>query len=208
MKKNNYRGLYIASVILCAFWLVSIIFSLVESIFVGLGIWYAPTVGLALYSSISEYINGASVLDAIYDFFTALIGMPIALFITSFLFAPLAIIALVVYGVFFFIGVGYALVSIICLIIGMIFAIILLVNSAKAMKKDYVNVKAVKVAKVFAILSLVSFLFAWMPNAFSLISIFRYIVILVAAILVLVASSRAIKASKEETEIIEISKGV
>ena len=205
MKKNNYRGLFLASMILCIFWFVSIVFSIVETIFVGFDIWYFPTVVLSVWMAISDVIeNGASIADAIQIFFTGLIAMPLVLSITSILFAPLIVIVLAVYGASFFGAVVYCVISYICLVVGLVFSIGLLVNTAKAKNKEYVNVKAAKAAKVFAILGLVSILVAWMPNAFSLISIFRYIVLLVACILAIVGSSKAIKASKEETGIINV----
>ena len=204
-KKNNYRGLFIASMILSIFWLLSIVFSVVETFFVGLGIWYSPTFYISLYMTIEDLTeNGASIFTAIRTFFSGLVAMPFVLIISSFIFAPLAIIAMVLYGVFFFFALVYSGISFVCLAINMVFCIGLLATSAKAKNKQFVNEKAAKAAKVFAILGLVSLLIAGMPNILSLISIFRYIVIIVACILAIVGCGKAIKAKQEETEIIEI----
>ena len=204
-KKNNYRGLFIASMVLSIFWLLSIILSVGETFLVGLGIWYSPTFFISLYMAIEDLTgNGASILTAIQTFFSGLVALPFVLFISSFIFAPVAIIAMVLYGTFFFFALVYSAISFVCLAINMAFCIGLLATSAKAKSKQFVNEKAAKAAKVFAILGLVSLLFAGMPNVLSLISIFRYIVMIVACILAIVGCGKAIKAKQEETEIIEV----
>lgn len=197
--KESFRKFFVISLILSILWLITILLSMVENLLVGFGIWYSPTIGFAIYAAISEMIeNGKTVFDAIYYFFIALIGMPIAIVIGGVIFIPLWFIMAIIYGVSLFVAVIYGIICFIFLVIGLVFSIGLLASSAKSSKG---NIKAAKTARVFAILGLVSLLFAGLPNVFSIISIFRYICILVAAIFAIIGCNKAIKAEKEVIEV-------
>ena len=195
---NNYSKLFVISVVFSVLWIISCILSIMESIIVGLEIWYTPTFIFAVYSAISDLSASGNLWEATLTFFEALLALPLVVLFAGIIYIPIIVVVLVVYGVTFWIGAIYALVSIVLIIISLVFAILLLAFASKSRNKDLIDVKAMNKAKVFAIIGLASLLIAGAPNVISIISVLRYAFILVACITALIGVSRGIKACSED----------
>lgn len=200
---KSFRPLFVVSLIFSIFWLITCLLSMIETFFVGLGIWYSPTVGLSLYIAIDSFFaeDGGNLAMSIAVFFEGLVAVPLVLGYISIIFLPTILIVFIFYGSSLLVSVIYGAISIAFLLFEMIIAIGLLITSAISLKKSEIKGGALKAARVFAILGLVSLLVAWAPTAFSLITVCRYIDIFVACILALVGASKGLKAKKEEQKL-------
>ena len=142
--------------------------------------------------------NPGDVLGAILVGLESIIGLPLAIVFASFIYLPIGIVMMIIYGVSFVVGLVYSAASILLLNICLVFAILLLANVSASKSKNEINLKAMKRAKIFAIIGLVTLLIAGAPNVFSIISVLRYIFILVACITALIGASKGLKANKEQ----------
>lgn len=199
--KNNYSKLFKISLIFAIFWLVTCSLSAIESVIMGLELYYLPTFVFSVYTAISTFIEtSGNVWDTILVFFESALALPLVIIFAGVIYFPIVIVVLLIYGVTFWIGVGYAAVSIVLIAISMVFSILLLVSVNKLKNDDLISIKTMKKAKVFAIIGLVSLIIAGAPNVFSLISILRYAFILVSCITAIIGVSRYIKANNNVVE--------
>ena len=200
MESNNYSKLFKVSTVFGILWLFTCLFSIIESVLVGLGICFAPTAMFSFYCFVQSIVeNPKDIIGAFLISFEALFALPLVLVFSSFIFFPVVILVLLFYGISFWAGVIYSGASIIMLVISLVFAILLFANTSVSQDGVDNNDKAMKIARVFVILGLISLIIAGAPNVFSIISILRYIFIIVACVTALVGVSKSQKLNTENS---------
>lgn len=199
--KKQYRPFYIVSLILSIIWIVTLGISFIESLVIGYQVANLPSTFCRVYFFIdalnsSEEVNWPSL-------FVSILCMPVVLpfmafiFVITFFIVGVAMVAII--GAFYFLGFIVGLISIVLVVISLVFAILAIVASAKGLKKEP---KSFKFSKIIGILALVSLIVAWAPSMFSLVSIFRCILIIVIGIMLIIGFKRGTKFIQEGRQVI------
>lgn len=199
--KKQYRPFYIVSLILSIFWIVTLGISFIESLVIGYQVANIPSTFCRVYFFIdalssSEEVNWSSL-------FISILYMPVVLpfmafiFVITFFIVGVSMVAII--GAFYLLGFIVDLISIVLVVISLVFAILAIVASAKGLKKEP---KSFKFSKIIGILALVSLIVAWAPSMFSLVSIFRCILIIVIGVMLIIGSKRGVKFIQEGRQVI------
>lgn len=186
---KKQRSLYIVSLVLSILWICSIFLSICLAILDGLFIANLPSVyGLIVTieqlatSEESDWVSGIGTIV------TMPVLLPFLVLIFCVTFPPVGFIFAIILGACYTIGFWYAVIAIILLVIVLVFAIAMLIISAKGISKSPKTNKFNVTSRVFAILSLVFLLASASPSIFSVVSLFRIVCTIVVSVLILVAS--------------------